>query len=383
MKSTPDDIVPAHETQILRTRPGFLFVLLYRQFWWLAPAAAAFIIHSIVARISSPDPIPKLGYAAWAWLALGFAWRIFTWLARAYILTNERIIIRTGIFRVVGADVPLRRIQHTTVSRSLLEQVFNLGTVGVATAGADGPAINLLMVPKPNQVLAAIRDAAQRAPASMPAPRRSAPSPAAAHLPVIGLAGGIGSGKSEVARILASLGCFVIDSDKEAKEALDRQEVRDQLVNWWGRGILDASGLVNRRAVADIIFKSDKDRAALEALVHPLVRARRADLRKQAQATGAKAAVIDAPLLFEAGVDAECDAVIFVDAPRQVRLKRISETRNWGEAELTRRERAQLPLDEKRQRSTLTIVNDGSPVDLRPKVASALARLTSAGRPRS
>jgi dephospho-CoA kinase len=367
-------IIPLGESQLFRTRPGFLFVFLYRQFWWLAPVAALFIIHAIAARIWTPDPMPWLAYAAWLWLLLGLIWRTLTWLSRAYILTDQRIIVRAGIFRIIGADIPLRRIQHTTITRSLLEQVFNLGTIGITTAGADGAAINLLMVPNPNQVLSSLRDAAQRA----PAPPKPAP-PAKLPPPVIGLAGGIGSGKSEVAHILASLGCLVTDSDKEAKEALDRPEIRTQLAQWWGPDVLLPDGRINRKAIADIVFKSGKDRAALEALVHPLLRARRADLRARAQQAGARAAVIDAPLLFEAGVDTECDAVIFVYAPRALRLERIK-SRGWDEAELSRREAAQLPLDQKQRRSTLTIVNDGTPETLRDQVAKALARL-SAKRP--
>lgn len=367
--------LPPGETQVLRTRPAFLFVLLYRQFWWLAPVATFFVVHAIAARIWTPDPMPWLVWLAIAWLLLGFAWRICTWLARAYILTDQRIIVRTGIFRVTGADIPLRRIQHTTIDRSFLEQIFNLGTIGVATAGDTGPVINLLMVPNPNQVLAAIQETARRAPA-----RQSASQPL-----VIGLAGGIGSGKSEVARILASLGCMVVDSDKDAKEALDRPEVRDQLVSWWGRGILDPSGRVARKAVSDIVFKggSDKDRAALEALIHPILRSRRADLREQAQAVGARAAVIDAPLLFEAGVDAECDAVMFVDAPRDLRLARIKASRGWDEAELIRRESAQLPVEEKRRRSTVVVFNNGSLEALRPRVEIALRKLTTTAKTRS
>lgn len=353
-----------------------------------------FIIHTIGARLSKPDPMPWLIPAAFIWLGLGLIWRILSWMARAYILTDQRIIVRTGIFRIIGAEIPLRRIQHTTINRSLLEQVFNLGTLGIATAGADGPVINLLMVPNPNALLAAIRETAQRTPPK-PAPQRghrdapppaapprttapprtpSAPKPTTAAIPVIGLAGGIGSGKSEVARILASLGCLVTDSDLEARQALDRPEVRAQLVAWWGLSILGPDGTVNRKAVADIVFKSPDERARLESLIHPLLRARRANLRAHAREAQARAAVIDAPLLFEAGVDAECDAVIFVDASRTARLARIA-SRGWDEAELTRRESAQLPLEEKQRRSTLTIHNDSSPEALRTQVAAALDRL--------
>lgn len=364
----------ADERLLLHFRPSPLLILLHRQSWWLIPPAAALLAQLVLNRAAAPGRAPWLTDAAVAWLAIGLAWRIVQWLARAYMLTDHRLIVRTGVLRITGAEVPLHRIQHTTLTRSFIEQLFNLGTIGVTTAGADGPVVNLLMVNDPDGVTSRIREATllphrQARPAAPPASR---------HPLIIGLAGGIGSGKSEVARILADLGCLVVDSDKEAKEALDRPEVRDRLVAWWGPSILDESGKVNRRAVADIVFASPKDRAALESLVHPLVRARRADLRDRARAAKAPAAVIDAPLLFEAGVDEECDAVFFIDSPREVRLARLKR-RGWDEAELARRESAQMPLEEKQRRSTMTIVNTGTPEALRESTARALANLTGTG----
>ncbi len=367
-------LLAADERLLLHFRPSPLLILLHRQAWWLIPPALALLTQLVFNRLAASGRVPWLTDAAVAWLAFGLAWRIVLWLARAYMLTDRRLIVRTGVLRIAGAEVPLHRIQHTTLTRSFIEQLFNLGTIGVTTAGADGPVVNLLMVNDPDAVIRRIRDATEHA-----AGRRAFSSPPLSHHPpIIGLAGGIGSGKSEVARILADLGCIVVDSDKEAKEALDRPEVRDRLVAWWGPSVLDASGKVNRRAVADIVFASPKDRAALESLVHPLVRARRADLRDRARAANAPAAVIDAPLLFEAGVDAECDAVLFIDSPREVRLARLK-GRGWDEAELARRESAQLPLEEKQRRSTMTIVNAGTPSALRESTARALASLTGKG----
>jgi dephospho-CoA kinase len=198
-------------------------------------------------------------------------------------------------------------------------------------------------------------------------------------LPIVGLAGGIGAGKSEVASILERLGCFVIDSDQQARQALDRPEVREQLIQWWGRGILKPSPnkeAIDRSQVARIVFAHEDQRRRLEGLIHPLVRARREDLIRDARAAGARAAVIDAPLLFEAGVDEECDAIIFVDAPRAMRVQRVRENRGWDEAELDRRERAQLPLEEKRRRSTHLVTNGGDRDALAEQVAHVLTSIT-------
>ncbi len=179
---------------------------------------------------------------------------------------------------------------------------------------------------------------------------------------VIGLAGGIGAGKSAVARVMAELGCVVSDSDALARAALERDDVRAQLVSWWGEGVISTDGKVDRGAVSRIVFGDDEQRLRLEALVHPLVRVSRGEAIARARDAGARAFVIDAPLLFEAGLDAECDVVVFVDAPREVRLARVREHRGWDEAELDRREAAQLAVEEKRRRADVVVLNDGDGV---------------------
>lgn len=198
-------------------------------------------------------------------------------------------------------------------------------------------------------------------------------------IPVIGLAGGIGSGKSMVARILRELGCVVSDSDAAARAALQEPTVRDQLVEWWGGDILDEQGEVNRSKVARIAFNNPAEKTRLEGLIHPIV-----ERKRQATFAAApeKAAglVIDAPLLFEAGLDRVCDAVIYVDTPREVRLQRVRDHRGWDEAELNRREGTQLALDEKRRRADYIVRNDGGPGDLTEQVRRILATITASRR---
>lgn len=177
------------------------------------------------------------------------------------------------------------------------------------------------------------------------------PSPPPGPL-VIGIAGGIGSGKSAVARAFGRAGCAVIDSDAEAKAALDRPDVQRTLTQWWGPSVLgrDASGSarVDRAAVGRIVFADPAQRARLEGLIHPLIRRSRDAARREALAAGARAIIYDAPLLFEAGIDKVCDAVVWVECPRQERLRRVAATRGWDEAELQRREDAQWPVERKR-----------------------------------
>ncbi len=206
-----------------------------------------------------------------------------------------------------------------------------------------------------------------------PAGRPASDSNRALSAPVIGIAGGIGSGKSEVARLLGGMGCVVSHSDDDVREVLSRPEVRDVLLGWWGRRVLGPGGEVDRKAVARIVFGDEAQRRRLEGLVHPLVDAKRKESWQDAAAEGSVAAfVIDAPLLFEAGLDGQCDAIIFVDAPEPVRIDRVRARRGWDAAELQRREKNQWPLETKRERADHLIINDGSVADLQRRVRSIL-----------
>ncbi len=200
-------------------------------------------------------------------------------------------------------------------------------------------------------------------------------------IPVIGLAGGIGSGKTTVARILERLGCVVSDSDAEAKACLLDPEVRGMLVARWGNGVLDAAGQIDRSAVARIVFNDDAEREWLESVIHPRLEGKRRAAFERAVESGASGFVIDAPLLFEAGLERACDAVIFVDCPRPERLRRVREGRGWDETELDRREKAQLPLDEKRRRSDYVVLNAGNPEELEAGVREAFEQIRRGSDP--
>jgi dephospho-CoA kinase len=182
-------------------------------------------------------------------------------------------------------------------------------------------------------------------------------------IPIIGIAGGIGSGKSHVARLFAELGCWVIDSDEQAARAYARPEVRAAVTRWWGNEMYLPDGRVNRRAIAGRVFASPEERARLEQLLHPIIAAERDEIMTEAVRAGRPVAFIwDAPLLFEAGLHKLCDAVVFVDAPREERLKRVLATRGWNDVELARRENSQLALDNKRTLSDYVVTNPASAV---------------------
>ena len=193
-------------------------------------------------------------------------------------------------------------------------------------------------------------------------------------IPVIGLVGGIGSGKSAVGEILAELGCVVSNSDRAAHECLEEPSVVTMLVTRWGDRVLSISGSPDRSVIASIVFTDDAERTWLESVLHPMVNHRRR-VAFESLDPNTPGFVIDAPLLFEAGIDSECDAIFFVDAPLDQRLKRVVTSRGWSEENLMAREARQMPLKEKRARATDLISNDGSIEDLRSLVVSAFERI--------
>ncbi len=194
--------------------------------------------------------------------------------------------------------------------------------------------------------------------------------------PVIGLLGGIGSGKSTVAREFARQGCGVIDADELARAALREPNVRDQLVAWWGDAVLDAEGNVDRKAVGRIVFDQPDELRKLESVTHPRVHAGRESARQAMQNDPAIVAIVeDCPLLLESGLDESCDRLILVQASRATRLHRLQRDRGWSESELDRREKNQIPLDTKAQRADDVIDNDESAEPLVGQVRNVLSRI--------
>ena len=176
--------------------------------------------------------------------------------------------------------------------------------------------------------------------------------------PIIGLTGGIGSGKSSVAHHFAMLGAGVIDADALARDAIDRPDIRDRLVAMFGNEILAPDGSPARDRIAALVFDSQEQLQRLESVIHPEVHRRRAAMRRKFLDDPAIRAVVeDVPLLMEKGLDKGCDVVIFVDCPVQTRLKRLAASRGWAPGELHRREKCQLPLGLKAQQADYVIDN--------------------------
>lgn len=187
-------------------------------------------------------------------------------------------------------------------------------------------------------------------------------------IPVLGLIGGIGGGKSLAAAALARRGGFVLDADAVGHALLDQRPVRERVVDRFGSGVLapsaepDEPPHIDRRALGAIVFAQPSALCDLETMLHPIMRRtfERA-IARTVRRGKARGVVLDAAILLEAGWDTLCDRVIFVDAPRERRVARAAEGRGWTESDLEGRERAQLPLDQKRQRADEVVLNDAGP----------------------
>ena len=179
--------------------------------------------------------------------------------------------------------------------------------------------------------------------------------------PIIGLAGGIGAGKSSVARILEALGAVVIDADRLAHEELSNPEVVAELRQWWGERVCTPAGEVDHQTIAAIVFDNPAELTRLENVLYPRIHHRHQELlAAHAADPNVAAIVLDAPKLFETGLNQLCHTVIFVDADWSVRVRRVADSRGWTEAELARRENLQNPLDSKRANADQVVVNHSS-----------------------
>jgi dephospho-CoA kinase len=194
--------------------------------------------------------------------------------------------------------------------------------------------------------------------------------------PIIGIAGGIGSGKSFIAGLFAAERCAVIDSDAQVRVAYADPAILAVLGAWWGESVFRPDGSLDRSAVARRVFSDPRERERLEGLLHPWVgRLRQRQMEELANEPGIVAFVWDTPLLFEAGLNTQCDAVVFVETPLEVRLDRVIRTRGWTQEELQRRENLQWPLDRKRQISDDVIQNTADVGDARRQVRAVLSRI--------
>ncbi|MEW6243289.1 MAG: dephospho-CoA kinase [Bacillota bacterium] len=195
---------------------------------------------------------------------------------------------------------------------------------------------------------------------------------------VIGLTGGIASGKSTVSKMLASLGAYVIDADELAKDAIAPGTAGfAELVRAFGDHILTPHGDVDRKRLASIAFADPDKLSLLNRIVHPRVVAMVSELIRAARERGEKVVVVDVPLLIEAGLTHMVDTVWLVWVDSDTQIRRLLERDRYSMKEATLRLSAQMPLDEKKKYADVVIDNSGTREDTEKQVRALWREIES------
>ncbi|MBE3595615.1 MAG: dephospho-CoA kinase [Hydrogenibacillus sp.] len=205
---------------------------------------------------------------------------------------------------------------------------------------------------------------------------------------IVGLTGGIASGKSTVSKMLAARGAWVVDADRLARAAVEPGSTAlEQIVERFGAGVLQADGTLDRKALGRIVFADVSALKALEAIVHPEVRRMMRDEIAQAKAKRAAIIVLDVPLLFENGLERLADLTVVVETDVRTQIERLTVRDRLPRAEAAARLDAQMPLGEKRALADVVLINRGTIEDLERQVDALWEYLTremrSAHRERS
>ena len=192
----------------------------------------------------------------------------------------------------------------------------------------------------------------------------------------VGLTGGIASGKSTVSAILAELGAVVVDADLIAREVVARGTPGlEAVVAEFGPGLLTPEGDLDRPAMGALVFADASARKRLEAIIHPLVHRRSAEI--EAAAAPDAVVVHDIPLLAEVGRAEQFEAVVVVDAPTEVQVARMVDDRGWTREEAESRIAAQASREDRRAIATHVVDNTGSLDELRRRVEEIYADLAA------
>jgi dephospho-CoA kinase len=189
-------------------------------------------------------------------------------------------------------------------------------------------------------------------------------------IPFVGLTGGIGAGKSTALAALERLGAATLSTDAVVHELYETDEVRDAVIERYGPEVA-SNGAIDRAAVARAAFATSEERGWLEQLLWPRVGGRMVAWREELEQSEPRprAAVVEVPLLFESGMEAAFDATIAVIADEQLRATRAA---GRGHQALDERLARQLPQQEKAQRATYVVINDGDIDELEAKLSSVL-----------
>ncbi len=175
---------------------------------------------------------------------------------------------------------------------------------------------------------------------------------------IVGLMGGIASGKSTVGKMFQKLGSELVEADKIAHRILEYKVVKKNIVDIWGESLL-VEDKIDRKALGKIVFNQSTELTRLEKIIHPVLRKRIFQKLKHLSQKNKKIVVLDIALLWENGLKEICDILVFVDTPLSVRKKRASNNRNWKESEVPIREQFQESIDVKKKAAHFVIQNKG------------------------
>ncbi|WP_319371354.1 dephospho-CoA kinase [uncultured Ilyobacter sp.] len=193
---------------------------------------------------------------------------------------------------------------------------------------------------------------------------------------IIGLTGGIASGKSTVSKILSKMGIRVVDADIVAREVMNSEEIIERITGEFGKNVLDKNGKLDRAKLRELVFSSKEMVDSLNSIVHPFVIAKFQDERKKTIRTG-ETVIFDIPLLFEAGMENLCDEIILVYVDRETQIKRVME-RDGSSREIAENIiESQMSLLKKLEKSDISIKNDGTIEELKKKVDKIFSKYRS------
>lgn len=194
---------------------------------------------------------------------------------------------------------------------------------------------------------------------------------------IIGLTGGIASGKSSIARLLRANGVPVIDADQLARDAVaPGSPGLTAIVERFGAAYLTSAGELDRKALGALVFSNAGARAALNAIVHPQVAALAAQKADELAAQGHAWMVYEVPLLFENGLEAGMHATLLVSVPEPLQRERLMRRDRLSQAEALQRIDAQMPLAEKQKRATYVLDNSGTPAEAARQLREVWRRIT-------
>jgi dephospho-CoA kinase len=202
---------------------------------------------------------------------------------------------------------------------------------------------------------------------------------------IVGLTGGIGSGKSTVAGMFQDEGAYVIDFDILARIVVEPgKPAWEKIAQYFGPNVLSSDGSINRPALGRVVFAEEKGRKALEGFVHPMILKERDKLIEEIRDENPSSIVIiDFPLLFELGMNEDFDKIVLAYVPRDVQIKRVMKRDGLSMEDVKKRLNAQMPIDEKRNLSDYIINAERAFGDMRgqmKKVMSELNKIAERGR---